>query len=199
MAMKPRSVLEMGTHIGASTLHIARALLRVNQNGKLTSVDMADVNHPEHGPWRQLGLAKSPREFARELGCIERMEFLTESAIDLMRTTKCRFDFIFLDGDHSARSVYQEVAAALSILDEGGIVLLHDYYPGARGLYPEGALILGPFYALDRIQKENPMIGVLPPGALPWLTTQGKRNTTLALVVSLAEKTANQRPSETLP
>ncbi|SRR5713101_1426436 len=182
VALKPKNVLEVGTHIGASTLHIARALKRLNQDGRVTSVDIVDVNHPERGAWKQLGLPKSPRDFARQLECLDHIEFHTGACLDLMRTTKQRFDFIFLDGDHRARAVYQEVSAALSLLKTGGVILLHDYYPGAKSLYPDNATIGGPFHALERVRKENPSIGVLPLGNLPWPTKQGKNVTTLALV-----------------
>ena len=182
MGLNPQNVREVGTHIGASTLHIARALKRLNQNGRITSVDIVDVNHPERGAWKHLGLPKSPRDFARQLECLDHIDFHTGACLDLMRTTRQRYDFIFLDGDHRARAVYQEVSAALSLLKTGGVILLHDYYPGARPLYPENATIGGPFHALERIRKENPVIGVLPVGDLPWPTKQEKNVTSLALV-----------------
>jgi hypothetical protein len=79
-------------------------------------------------------------------------------------------------------AVYQEVSAALSLLKTDGVILLHDYYPGANPLYPDNATIGGPFHALERIRKENPAIDVLPLGDLPWPTKLGKNVTSLALV-----------------
>jgi predicted O-methyltransferase YrrM len=187
MALKPRNVLEVGTHIGASTLHIARALKRLNLRGRMTSVDIVDVNDPEGGAWKQLRLPKSPRDFASQLECLDHIDFRTMACLDFMHTTRRRYDLVFLDGDHSARAVYQEVGAALSILETGGVILLHDYYPGAMPLYPDNATICGPFHALERIRKENPAIGVLPLGDLPWPTKQGKKATSLALVVRAPE------------
>lgn len=182
LALKPDNVLEVGTHIGASTLHIARALKRLNQNGRMTTVDIVDVNDPECGAWKKLGLPKSPKEFARELECLDLIDFHTAASVDLMRRTSQRYDFVFLDGDHSARTVYQEMSAALFLLRNRGVILLHDYYPGVKALYPHGATIGGPYHALERIRKEDPAIEVLPLGDLPWLTKQGKRATSLALV-----------------
>jgi predicted O-methyltransferase YrrM len=187
MALKPRNVLEVGTHIGASTLHIARALRRLNLNGQMTSVDIVDVNDPERGAWKQLGLPKSPQDFASQLECLDLIDFRTGVCLDFMHTTRLRYDFVFLDGDHTARAVYQEVSAALPLLEIGGVVLLHDYYPGALPLYPDNATISGPFRALERIRKENPALGVLPLGDLPWPTKQGKKTTSLALVVRAPE------------
>ena len=56
---RPSSVLEIGTHIGASTLHITEALF-VNQrkdtsHAEFVSVDVADVNDPISKPWLQYG------------------------------------------------------------------------------------------------------------------------------------------------
>jgi predicted O-methyltransferase YrrM len=182
LALNPQNVLEVGTHIGASTLYIARALKRLNQNGRMTSVDIVDVNHPERSAWKQLGLPKSPRDFARQSECLDHIDFHTGACLDLMRTTRQRYDFVFLDGDHRARAVYQEVSAALSLLKTGGVILLHDYYPGGKPLYRDNATIGGPFHAIERIRKENPIIGVLPLGDLPWPTKQGENVTSLALI-----------------
>jgi predicted O-methyltransferase YrrM len=187
MALKPQNVLEVGTHIGASTLHIARALKRLNRNGSITTVDIVDVNDSEQGAWKQLGLSKSPKDFALELECLEQIDFRTGASLDFMHTTHQRYDFIFLDGDHSARAVYREVSAALPLLERGGVILLHDYYPGAKSLYPDNATIGGPFHALERIRKENRAISVLPLGDLPWPTKQGKNVTSLALVAQAPE------------
>jgi len=138
-ALRPRSVLEVGTHIGASTLYIARALAG-NGGGTVTT------------------------------------------SLNFMKETEKKFDFIFLDGDHAAGTVYREVAHALRILSPGGVVLLHDFYPEGRALFPDDNIIHGPFRALARIARENPDITVQPLGNLPWETKQGVHTTSLALL-----------------
>jgi predicted O-methyltransferase YrrM len=186
MGLKAERVLEVGTHIGASTLHIAGALKRLGRDARMTSVDILDVNDAG-GPWKKLGLAKTPKEFARELECEERIEFCARPSLEFMRKDKRRYDLVFLDGDHGARAVYQEVGAALALLKPGGVILLHDYYPGAKALYPEGATISGPFHAMERVRRENPEVAVVPLGELPWPTKLGKNVTTLALLVRAGE------------
>lgn len=182
-ALKPLKVLEVGTHIGASTLYIARALRRYG--GRVITADILDVN-AENGPWQQVGISFSPAEYARRLGCLEQIEFKVGQCQDYMKSTSERFDFIFLDGDHRASAVYQEVSAALKILNPGGVILLHDFYPGSKPLYPDNNIISGPFHALERIERENPQIKALPLGALPWPTKQGVNLTSLALVCKAA-------------
>jgi predicted O-methyltransferase YrrM len=181
-ALKPQQVLEVGTHIGGSTLYLARALKLASQSGKVTTVDIADVNDPQTGAWKQFGLPMSPSACARRLDCLEQIEFITAPALAFLSQTKRRFDLIFLDGDHSACAVYREVSASLRILNEGGVILLHDYYPRARPLFPDGVVIPGPCLAMERIRRENQAIEVHPLGALPWETKQGSHMTSLALV-----------------
>jgi predicted O-methyltransferase YrrM len=184
MALKPKNVLEIGTHIGASTLHIASALKQLNNNGKVTSADIIDVNHPQSGPWKQLGMAKSPKDFATELGCHDHIDFHVGPCLDFMSKTKHRYDFIFLDGDHTAKAVYKEVSTALSLLNKNGVILLHDFYPDAKPLFPDNFVLRGPFTALESIKKQSPAIDVLPLGNLPWPTKLGTNITSLALVVN---------------
>ena len=183
-SLKPQSLLEVGTHIGASMLYIARALK--HGDGNITTVDICDVNDPSTGAWRSSELPNSPQQMAEQLGCADRVTFVAQSSIAYLKDTTETFDFIFLDGDHSARAVYEEVAAALPRLREGGVILLHDYYPQGRALFPDGDIIYGPFRAIDRVVKENPQINVLPLGDLPWPTKQGSRKTSLALLTRKA-------------
>jgi len=68
------------------------------------------------------------------------------------------------------------------------VILLHDYYPGARPLFPDGNIISGPYRALERIIRENPSIEVRPLGALPWETKLGSHMTSLALVTRRINK-----------
>jgi predicted O-methyltransferase YrrM len=103
-----------------------------------------------------------------------------------MHGTPDRYDFIFLDGDHRAPAVYAELAAALARLNPGGVILLHDYYPGAVPLFADGNIIAGPFHALRRAIAEQPSLSVLPLGALPWPTKLGSHVTSLALVAHAA-------------
>ena len=182
MALQPRNVLEVGTHIGASTLYIAAALKQLGEGGRVTTVDIIDVNDAAGGPWKKLGMDRAPRDYACDLGLSNSIAFRVGPCLEFMATAGQRFDLIFLDGDHSAPAVYQEVAAALPLLNEDGLILLHDYYPGAKALYPDRATIGGPFHAMERIRRECPAVAVLPLGELPWPTKQGLNVTSLALV-----------------
>lgn len=186
-AFGPRSVLEIGTHIGASTLHIAAALHGNHaQDGlpvRLTTVDVRDVNSRQDMPWKRHGASLSPQEMVERLGLAAIVEFVAGQSLDVMSSCETRFDLVFLDGDHSAEAVYREIPAALRVLAPNGIILLHDYFPGLRSLWSNGTVIRGPFEAVERLRGEGAGLAVLPLGALPWPTKLGSNVTSLALLL----------------
>jgi predicted O-methyltransferase YrrM len=186
-ALQPRSVLEVGTHIGASTLFIAAALDAFQRShgleARLTTVDIEDVNSPASRPWLRFGSTRSPREMLESINCAGFVRFVTNSASRFALECGEKFDFIFLDGDHTARTVYQEVPMALSLLNPNGVVLLHDYFPDLSPLWSGAPVIPGPYLATEKLRREGARIRVLPLGSLPWATKRDSRTTSLALLL----------------
>jgi predicted O-methyltransferase YrrM len=178
---KPRRILEVGTHVGASTIHIANALRRFVDQGALWTVDIVDVNGPE-GAWRSLGMRQPPVGIMSDLGLAPITTFITAPAATVLELPDQRFDMIFLDGDHSRFAVYREISAALRLLNPNGLILLHDFYPDGKPLVPDGNVEFGPAAAATRIASETNALVFLPLGKLPWPTKNGGNATSLALV-----------------
>jgi predicted O-methyltransferase YrrM len=120
---------------------------------------------------------------AARLGAAGWAKFVAQPSLDYLTTCGERFDLIFLDGDHAAKTVYREVPAALRALNPGGVILLHDYFPNLRPLWSDGSVLPGPWLAARRLQKEDARFEVLPFGSLPWPTKLGSNVSSLALVV----------------
>lgn len=184
----PKAVLEIGTHIGASTVHIIAALrkcyLEDQANvGKLVTVDICDVNDVKSQPWLQWGSNYSPGDMTAKLGASDWVTFVTDTSIEYLSSCMERFDFIFLDGSHSAQTVYREIPAALKVLNRGGVILLHDYFPSGKALWSDGSLIEGPWLATQRLKSEGARFDVLPLNELPWPTKLNSKKTSLALLV----------------
>jgi predicted O-methyltransferase YrrM len=177
--LKPRRVLEIGTHIGSSTVMLASAL--DGTDATITTVDISDVNDPQVRPWEQVGMAHSPAELVAGLAPVE---FVVSDSVEYLTKNDGAYDLIFLDGDHTAPTVYRELRLALSKLSAGGMVLIHDYFPGARKLWPAGELIIGPALAVRRLQREGLQVRVLPLGELPWPTKLESNVTSLALALN---------------
>lgn len=187
-ALAPRSVLEIGTHVGASTLHIATALSQLPHGTedppKFVTVDIADVNCPERRPWERHGAQYSPAQMMRDAGFDPFVRFVTSDALTFLESNDEKFNFIFLDGSHAATAVYREIPAALRALAPGGVILLHDYFPDNKPLWPNGALIPGPFMAVERHRVEGAKVRIQPLGSLPWPTKAGSNTTSLALLMA---------------
>jgi predicted O-methyltransferase YrrM len=185
--LRARSVLEVGTHVGASTISIASALLFVTAAGdgpiELDTVDVVDVNDAASRPWIGHGSPRSPREMTELLGLGDRVRFIVEPAASYLGRCKRVYDLIFLDGDHAEHAVYSEIALALELLREGGVILLHDYFPDGQPLWSNGVVGPGPYFAVRRAQEEGAAVKALPLGSLPWPTKLGSCVTSLAMLV----------------
>lgn len=184
-ALAPRSVLEIGTHVGASTVHIAAALRQrvASAEFHLTTVDILDVNNAVNGPWLKVGLASSPAGMIEKIGVAEWTRFVTQPSLEYLVNSREQYDFIFLDGDHAAKTVYREIPAALQRLNPGGVILLHDYFPELQPLWSNGVVLPGPWLAAERLRSEGAAFRVLPLGELPWGTKLGSKTTGLALAI----------------
>ena len=165
--LKPRSVLEVGTSVGGSTLWLAMALREDPRGPRLVTVDVEDVNDPDVRRWERPGLSASPREMVERLGCGDSVEFVTARSLDYLAENRARFDFIFLDGDHGARNVYREIPLALAALRPGGCILLHDYFPNLRQPWPGAVVAPGVWLAAERLRRENPGLAVRPVEVAP--------------------------------
>jgi len=78
------------------------------------------------------------------------VEFVTMDSLSYFDLHVEQFDFIFLDGDHAASTVYQELPRALRHLRLGGAILLHEFFPHERPLWRDGAVFPGPSLAIER-------------------------------------------------
>ena len=184
--LRPRTVLEVGTHIGASTVHIGAALralhrLDTGTSRKLVTVDIVDVNGPQSA-WAHLESRYSPTTMIARLGCDGLASFVTARSLDYLATCAEKYDLIFLDGDHKAPTVYREIPAALLVLNPGGRILLHDYFPSLKALWSDGVVIPGPYLATERLRQEGAEIVVLPFSAVPWPTKMNSKVTSLGLL-----------------
>lgn len=167
------SVLEVGSHVGCSTVVIASALgaLQQSVSPELVTVDIVDVNDESDGPWRHAGLTFSPKNAIEQLGAGIPVEFVRAQSVDYLQDNDRRFDLIYLDGDHAADTVYKEIALAAGHLQPDGMIALHDYSPRLMfQTYYDGWTLPGPFLAAERISREHTGVDVMGLGKLPWMT-----------------------------
>jgi predicted O-methyltransferase YrrM len=177
-ALQPASILEIGSHVGASTVHIGAAMA---PGSRLVTLDIQDVNDGPSAYWRAFGLQRSPRQMLKELS--KNVSFVTSDSVAFLNKTILRFDLIFLDGDHSKETVLKEIPKSLTVLNKNGAILLHDYFPDGKPLWSDGSVVSGPFEAMEELRMQGARLKVIPFGALPWATKFGSHVTSLAILV----------------
>lgn len=181
--LRSRSVLEIGTCLGATTARIGLAMRMLksdyNFTPEIVTVDITDVN--VNSFWSTYS-RYSPRQIIERIGFSDFVTFAIKNSINYLTNLNQKFDLIFLDGSHDAFIVYQEIPLAIRSLNLGGWILLHDYYPGGKPLFDDANPIVGPYLAVKRLQNEGAPIEVLPFGNLPWWTRSNTSATSLAIV-----------------
>ncbi len=114
--LRPRVVLETGTHRGYSTCNLAAALRDLGQDGHVWTIDPIEHNHL----W--LGTDLVPR-----------ITFLKKTSDLAFESLKGKtFDLLVLDSDHHYSTIIEELRLFEPCLKVGGHILMHDslYFDG---------------------------------------------------------------------
>ena len=171
----PKKVLEIGTHIGSSTVSIALAMHEKNTEYFIKTVDLKDVNDEIKKPWLDFKSNNSPRNNLKFLNVDKFVEFKKSDSLNFLKEETEKYDFIFLDGSHRADYVYKELALASQLLNPNGVILLHDYYENSNP-------IPGPHEAFKRANKENKLIGIYNFANLPWIKKSNGCDSSIAIL-----------------
>ncbi|MDX2259842.1 MAG: class I SAM-dependent methyltransferase [Hyphomicrobiaceae bacterium] len=173
--LEARRALEIGTHLGHSTLYLAAGLGGADAEGEgsghLDTVDIVDVNDEGARHYARFGAAMSARTRLDRLGLAQRVHFHVGQSDRHLAAGSSRYDLIFIDGDHSETGAYFDMVGALARLADGGLIILHDYDNPDRPTPGIDAGQYGVHWAVTRLAAYCPGIGVLvlgsvtPPGA----------------------------------
>ena len=184
--LRPRSVLEIGTNCGASTLHAAMALREYRNAGRpprLVTVDLFDVNNPATAEAKRYRISTPPREMLARLDCADMVEFSIARSTDYLNGREAEFDFILLDHAPAADVAYRDIVLAIRALRPGGQVLIHSYFPGRKPLGTAERVNSDSYLAVRRLRRQGARLVALPLGTLPWPAKPGGSNlTSLALL-----------------
>lgn len=174
--IRPRTVVEVGSFLGASTLWMAAALEAAKDDpgqaplesdrprGVIHAFD--DFGPMARGPWRDVDIPTSRlpiiEEALRRAGLSERVvlhpgDSSTEiiKVRDSFRATTPRpgpahaggVDFALIDGNHTVPGVLEDLWAIEPVLNTGGYILLHDTFPEQCGEHQ------GPRHVIDHIRS----------------------------------------------
>lgn len=110
---KDGEVLEVGAAYGYSTVALAQVARRV------TSVDP----HNDHQSYGALMSNLGMYGLAGKVEVIRQYSLI--ALVELIAAGR-RFDLVFIDGDHSANGVENDLTCALKLVRPGGYIALHD-------------------------------------------------------------------------
>jgi len=133
MGALPQSILEIGCHEGRSTCWMLENFLA--DNGTITCIDpfahdplsaFRNDRPPENRIIEQIfrhntDLAKGPDQ------TIQLMPTLSFYALADLITKNSQFDFIYVDGSHSADEVLADAVMAFGLLKNNGYMIFDDY------------------------------------------------------------------------
>lgn len=126
-ALRPKTILEVGTAIGFSALLMAQA----SPDAKVTTIE----RNPE--------MAELARENFAKYDVTQQIELIEGDAIDVLATLDATYDFAFMDSAKSKYIVFlPEILKRLSV---GGIVVIDDVFQGGD--------IAKPIEAINRNQR----------------------------------------------
>lgn len=119
VAMQARVVLETGSFEGMTTMALFNAMKRSGVSGKLITIES---DHERCQKVMELFEGNQPLD-----GPIVQVSILEKDALDALRHLHDEaIDFLFLDDDHSAPHVAEEIREAYRVLRPGGICCVHD-------------------------------------------------------------------------
>lgn len=115
----PQSILEVGLGPGASTVAAILAVGDVpNPHNKpiMTVVTTIDINPPPKSIERVEELTHPGK----------RWNLLYGDSSEVMERMTNRFDYVYIDGDHSEEGVYRDAVAGSRLVNPGGILIFDD-------------------------------------------------------------------------
>ena len=129
VSLRPRRVLEIGTHIGMGAVIIGHALKR-NGYGKLITLEPAA--HYQRIASKNITAAR----VADHVTLVGLFSY-EEQCKELLRA-EAPFELIFIDGAHDYESAAHDIALCSELLCTNGIIVLHDVGALSGSLDPTG-------------------------------------------------------------
>jgi len=159
--------LEIGSFTGDSAYYILKNIL-VKENNKLTCIDTweGSVEHVEDLK-NDFKVGNIEKEFDKKIKPFKSKvikEKITSTQF-LINNRQKKYDFIYIDGDHFAKTIISDAIFSWDLLKENGILAFDDY----AWAHPEGD-IYSPKIAIDAfLSIYGPYVEVIEVGWQMWV------------------------------
>ncbi len=176
----PTKILELGTHIGCSTINFLMASKKNQNFENLTTVDIIDINDEKISNWKKYCSSFSPKEMSEKINMQNKIIFINDFTANFLKKNKQKYNLIFIDAGHSFNKAYKDLYLSLNLLENDGVIIMHDIYPSEHFKLKKSNLN-GPYLALKKItRKLNLKVNLLH--SLPWKTKNGGNFTSLGII-----------------
>ena len=117
--------LEIGSYEGMSCLWLLENIL-THEKSKITCCDaFYDEEYKEkNGRSLQEVFMVNTKEYAKKITLIDDYSFV---CLRKLIDRENKFDFIYIDGCHSAKSVIEDAVLSFHLIKSGGIIIFDDY------------------------------------------------------------------------
>jgi predicted O-methyltransferase YrrM len=158
--VSPRLVVEIGSFVGFSTLHIAQALKENGKGGHVVGIDLFDDDFPvQESMWdgreKWVNRLEIAENFLNNASLENVVTFIKGNSIEVYKQIRGvltnGIDLLLIDGDHSLKGVFADFNRYYNLVRPGGYIVLHD-------IYPENCGWDGPRILIDRLKKS----GIVP-------------------------------------
>ena len=120
---KPENILEIGTAAGWAAYYMLEEALKHKPNANITSIDFSEQIY--YKPEKKIGAAfKEANPFLYE----KWNKITNTTAIEFCSTTSQKFDFVFIDANHTHPWATLDFLSVLPKLTPNAIVVLHDVF-----------------------------------------------------------------------
>jgi predicted O-methyltransferase YrrM len=129
VSLRPRRVLEIGTHIGMGAVIIGQAL-KTNGYGRLITLEPAKHYYAISS------------KYVRAAGVADYVQIVPNYSHDPSCKAKLKeetpFELIFIDGAHDYSNAAHDIALCAELLCDNGVMVLHDVGSISESLDPTG-------------------------------------------------------------
>ena len=145
--LQPTTLLDIGTFEGNTALNM---LANTHDHARLWTVDIGDITPIIEESGRYNNKTSQDRVGIQIKGhrLSNRITMITEDSMNLNWDELPGFDLILIDGCHKAEVVRHDTDMALTHINDGGVILWHDY-----GFIPDITQMLDEMYAVKQIER----------------------------------------------
>lgn len=145
---KPVDFLQIGAYTGDASKWMLDEVLS-NPDSTLIDVDTWEGSDEELH--KTIDFADVFKTYTEKVGNYGNLTYRQETSVDFFISNKKLYDFIYIDGDHTAFGVMKDLMSSYTALKSGGIIACDDYqWSEGKGNYYDPRPAIDAFFNMTR-------------------------------------------------